>query len=236
MFVHSVHIILHILVNMLIFLISVNCLCFILSRRELVVIYLFSGATSGMIHDILNIFLLYHRTGEFELYKVSHEYYNQNYYLQYAMFTPLIGSSGAIASIVLLTCIKLRDHQKRRRQFLLFWYINWLFYNLIYLFPFLTITSHCSHISGAFSGYYTYKTLKTFKGKHRGIVELARFEPASIQATNKLSTYLSPLMIIKLLISVENTINSLVSSVIELIKETLINSVLSFSGSPNIKR
>lgn len=159
MFIHSIHLFLHITFNMFILWIWGIHRQKIFEPLKFLIIYFSSGVTAGLLQNILNILIIYYYTGILDLYKISHgrllHQYN-SFNLQYAMYTPIIGSSGAISSIVFTT----------RKHFLLpievrkIFIINFILYNVLVFFKIFPGISHLSHISGAITGYYISQSLK----------------------------------------------------------------------------
>jgi membrane associated rhomboid family serine protease len=150
MFIHSNDIFLHIIFNMFILWILGIHVNTIIGHRKFIIIYFSSGFAAGLLQNMLKILIIYHYTGIFDLFQISHVFISisnrNNRYLQYSMYSPIIGSSGAIASIVtyfipLITINKI-------------FIINFILYNVIVFFNIFPGFSHLSHFSGGIVGYY----------------------------------------------------------------------------------
>lgn len=151
-FIHSIHIFLHITFNMLILLIWGMQMKMINGPIKFIIIYFTSGVIVGLLQNMLKILIVYHYSGILDLYKISHRslYLTkiQRMYLQYSMYSPLIGSSGVIASIIgSFTTIKLLLERK-------IFIINFVICSIIVFFKLFPSISYLSHFSGAITGYY----------------------------------------------------------------------------------
>lgn len=149
MFIHSIYLFLHIIFNMFIlWILSIN-INRVYGLLKFIIIYFFSGIIVGLLQNMFKIFIIYHYTGIHNLYQISHGFqYNDNIQrinLQYSMYSPIIGSSGAIASIIgSLPTIKVINILR----------INYILYTiLIFLKRFPGITQ-LLHLSGAIAGYF----------------------------------------------------------------------------------
>lgn len=152
MFIHSIHSFLHVTFNMFILYIWGMQLNLIFGPLKFIIIYFTSGITAGLFQNLLKILIIYYYTGILDLYKISHgfKYYRniQRLNLQYSMYIPLIGASGAIYAIIgSFTILKFLLWRK-------IFIINVILYYIFVLLNIFPSISHLSHFIGAIAGSY----------------------------------------------------------------------------------
>lgn len=152
MFIHSIHFFLHITINMFVLWTFGLHISRIFGTLKFISIYFTSGVIAGFLQNLLKFFIIYHYSGIFNLYKISHESIyvskRQQLFLQHSMYSPIVGSSGAIFSIIgSFTPINIIFS----REILI---INYIIYNVLVFLNIFTGISHLLHLSGAIAGYY----------------------------------------------------------------------------------
>lgn len=152
MFIHSIHSFLHITFNMLVLWTLGLHINKVFGTLNFISIYFSSGVIAGLLQNMLKFLMIYHYTGIFNLYKISHGFIYvckiQRIYLQYSMYSPIIGSSGAISSMI--GPLIPRNFYFSSKIFI----PNYILYKILVILNIFTGISHLFHLSGAIAGYY----------------------------------------------------------------------------------
>lgn len=150
MFIHSMNIFLHITFNMFILYIYGIHINSSIGYFKFIIIYFSSGIATGLLQNMLKILIIYHYTGYFSFYKISHGFIFLNTKnsrsLQDYMYLPIIGSSGAISSVVGFTFFTINYNK--------IIIINYILYYILFIIKYFMGISNMLHFSGAIIGYF----------------------------------------------------------------------------------